>query len=136
MSLREHISDLRHMVEAAPEAMPYLTLLTTLTSLKTGDTVEITYADSKNSTKTAKRSVTMSWTEYRDQSSRSDDPGTAFHFKFKAKPSVMLSPSSANKAHLNKPGKGGGVLSDYGDAVMFQATMSTQVKRVSSIRVM
>lgn len=126
-SLRSLIAETRWMVEA--EETRYPALLQTLVSLKTGDTVEITYDGKKT-----KRTVTMSAAEYKDQASGSSDPALAFHHKFKAKPSVMLGPSSANKAHLNKPGKGGGSLSDYGDAVMFQATMSTQVKPITGLR--
>ena len=126
-SLRSLIAETRWMVEA--EAAPYPALLAVLTSLKTGDTVEITTGDKKT-----KRTVTMSAAEYKSQASRSDDPSTAFHHKFKAKPSVMLGPSSANKAHLKKPGGGGGSLSDYGDSIQFQATMSTPIKAVTGLR--
>lgn len=132
--MRELIQEMRSLIGEAEEPMNYAAILAAMLALRTGDTVEITYQDSKTSTKTAKRAVSMSWPEYRDQSSRSDDPNLAFHFKFKAKPSVLLGASKANKAHLNKPGKGGGMLSDYGDEVMFQATLSTKVKPVVSIR--
>lgn len=132
-TLRSLIAETRYVVEA--DASPYPALLSVLTSLQTGDTVEITYADKqKGGGTTAKRVVTMSWQDYKDQASRSSDPGQAFHFKFKASPSVLLGPSSANKAHLNKPGKGGGLLKDYGDSIQFQATMSTPIKQVLALK--
>ena len=125
-TLRSLIAETRFVVE---EASPYPQMLSVLTSLRTGDTVEIT-CDGK----TTKRVVTMSWDDYKNQASRSTDVNQAFHFKFKAKPSVMLGPSNANKAHLNKPGKGGGSLSDYGDSIQFQATLSTPIKQVTALK--
>jgi hypothetical protein len=110
-------------------------LASVLHTLHAGDTVEITYADKqKGGSATVKRRVAMSWEEYKSKAVRDGTPEQQFHFKFKAKPSVMLEPSSANKAHKNKPGGGMGSLADYGDSVQFQATMSTPVKTVTALR--
>ncbi len=134
-AMRDLIDDLRTVVEETDDEMAYARLISVLLALETGDMVEIRYADKqKGGVATTKRRVSMSWTEFKNQTVRDGSPEMAFHFKFQAKPSVLLDPSSANKAHLNKPGKGGGQLKDYGDEVMFQATVSTPVKRVLGLR--
>jgi len=133
-TLRSLVAEAR-VLFAEDEPLSNDRLVDLMRSLKKGDRVEITYADKqKGGSATVTRVVAMSWEDYRDQAVRGGSPEQSFHFKFKAKPSVMLEPSSANKAHKNKPGGGMGSLADYGDSVQFQATMSTPVKTVTSLK--